>query len=194
MRTPPLAQQILGVVAAAALVGAVVIPNDEPLDRLVVDSLVQTDGQLVDAPAPTFELEDLDGRPVTLADLRGEVVFLNFWATWCPPCRDEMPSMVALAEAMEDRPFRMVAASQDDSHEDLVAFLLEFGVDPSRVLILRDHDGAVARRYGTELLPETYFIDPDGTIVAKYVSTRDWTEPAFRSILERMITRTWRGG
>lgn len=190
----PLAQQILIVVTGAALVGAVVMVDDEPLDRLVLDSLAQTDGQLVDAPAAPFVLEDLDGNPVALEDLRGEAVFLNFWATWCPPCREELPSMMVLAEQMEGRPFRMVAASQDDSHEELVAFLLEFGVDPSRILVLLDIDGEVARRYGTELLPETYLIDGDGTIVAKYANTRDWTDPAFRSILERMITRTWRGG
>lgn len=100
--------------------------------------------------------------------------------------------MLQLAASMQGRPFRMVAVSQDDDDAALRAFAAEFGMDPALVLILRDPEGAVARRFGTELLPETYMIDPDGVIVARFANERDWTGGDFRGVIERMAQRRWR--
>lgn len=178
--------------AAFAAVAAVKTGHDERYDRLVVDALIAERGELVDRLAPGFELQDTAGQAHALASMRGEVVFLNFWASWCAPCRDEFPAMMALQEQMQGRRFRMVAVSQDDDPAAMLAFLDEIGVDRSRILVLHDPGGEVTRRYGTELLPETYLIDPSGTIVARFANERDWTSRTIRGVIERMAQDRWR--
>jgi len=166
--------------------------QDRPYDPLTLDAIARDQGQLVDQRAPSFELTDLEGRPHTLASLRGRVVFLNFWASWCEPCRDEMPSMVSLAEQLEGRDFVMVAASLDDDDAAMRALLAETGVDPAKILVLRDIDGAVAARFGTQLLPETYLIDRDGVTVARYAGPREWERESVRQAIERILVGQWR--
>jgi peroxiredoxin len=183
----------LWVLLAVFAVGwATVAVSDERYDRLVLDAAMATQAELVDLPAPDFVLPDLDGNLVSLSSFRGNVVFLNYWATWCPPCREEFPAMLELAEAMRDRPFRMVTISQDEDRAALDAFLSDLGVDPSLVTVLHDPQGEVARAWGTLLLPETYFIDPDGIIAFRYQNSRTWSESSYRQILERMAVRRWK--
>lgn len=185
-------QIILMLLAALATVAAVEAGDRDRYDRLVVDSLIAERGELVDRPATPWALRDLDGNVHTLGSLRGQVVFLNFWASWCAPCRREFPSMMALQESMQGRDFRMIAISQDEDEAALRAFIEEIGVDTSRILILRDPDGEITRRYGTELLPETYLIDTEGSIVARFANERDWTSDSIRGVIERMAQRRWR--
>ena len=115
---------ILLVVAIAALYVSVVVPN-EPYDEVALESLEALDAELVDRPAPDFVLGTVDQEELRLSDLRGQAVFLNFWASWCEPCREEMPSMVALANEMRGERFRMVAVSLDEDEDALIEFLLE---------------------------------------------------------------------
>lgn len=179
-------------IAVASVAWVTVAVSDERYDRLVLDAAAVTEAELVDRPAPDFVLPDLAGNPVSLSSFRGEVVFLNFWATWCPPCREEFPAMLELAGAMRDRPFRMVAVSQDEDRAALDAFLADLGVDPALVTVLHDPSGEVARSWGTLLLPETYFIDPDGVLAFRYQNSRPWAESSYRQILERMAVRRWK--
>ncbi len=114
-------------------------------------------------PAPAFELTDLDGRLVSLTDLRGRPVILNFWASWCAPCRAEMPALQAVADEYAERGLVILAvnAAFQDRAEDAVAFVAQNGLT---FPILLDRDGQVNRRYQVHSLPTTFFIGPDGLI------------------------------
>lgn len=138
---------------------------------------------LVDRPAPEFSVQD-SGRAVALKDLRGKVVVLNFWATWCPPCVDELPSLVAMQARMKDK-VTVFAVSVDDDEEAYRQFLVEHKVD---LLTVRDPSRHSALLYGTVKYPESYVIDPSGIVRRKYVGPIDWTQPAVLEYLAR--TRT----
>ena len=135
--------------------------------------------------APDFTLNDLSGKPVQLSSLKGKVVLLNFWATWCPPCREEIPSMVRLNQAMQGKPFQMLAVSIDEGGKDAVeAFFRKGGVSLPALL---DSDGKVARRYGTTGVPETFVIDAKGVIVEKVIGPEDWSSPDVLAFLDKVI-------
>lgn len=120
--------------------------------------------------APPFELETLDGETVALADLADKTVILNFWATWCPPCVEEMPSLEELARSFADRDdVVLLAVSTDDGWEPVRAFFEE--KPPFHVLL--DAEGELARQYGTTKFPETYVIE-DGKITGYIIGPREW--------------------
>lgn len=191
---PNTIRYILLTIAAVLVVAVTSGAKDAPYDRLVLREIASTNGQLVDEMSQDFELVDLDGNTHRLSDYRGQVVFLNFWASWCGPCVEEMPAMQRLSREMAglQKNFVMIAVSQDDAVEDIEAFINRTGLDRDSMLILHDPTGEVAQSYGTELLPETYFIDPDGRIAVRYANQRDWTNASFLSILDRMSVRLWR--
>ena len=116
---------------------------------------------VIGVPAPSFETTDLDGRPVTLADYRGRVVLLNFWATWCEPCKKEMPEIQAAYERLKEHGFVVLAVNFGESPDPAAAFThhgrLTFPV-------LLDRKVNVAARYGVVNLPVSFFIDPAGII------------------------------
>ncbi|MCM2357028.1 MAG: TlpA family protein disulfide reductase [Geobacteraceae bacterium] len=131
---------------------------------------------LVGNPAPDFTLRDLAGSEVKSADLRGKVVVLNFWATWCPPCREEIPSMMRLNRAMAGKPFQMLAVSIDEGGKAAVeAYFKQSG---TMLPALLDTNQAVSKRYGLTGVPETFVIDKKGVILKKIVGTVDWSDPA----------------
>ena len=115
---------------------------------------------IVDALAPDFELETVDGDLVRLSDLRGEVVALNFWAIWCAPCRLEMPDLQARADAYGDR-LTVLGVNFDETAEEVDAFRQEVGV---RFPLLLDPGGEVQRLYRVLGYPTTFFIDSEGVI------------------------------
>lgn len=125
--------------------------------------------------APDFTLKDLAGRQVRLSDFRGKVVFLNFWATWCPPCREEIPSMVRLERMMVGKPFQMLAVSIDEGGKDAVERF--FKNSGAALPALLDTDQAISKRYGTTGVPETFILDKKGVIVKKVVGGMDWSDP-----------------
>ena len=140
-----------------------------------------TEGEL----APDFTLNDLSGRPVQLSSLRGKVVLLNFWATWCPPCREEVPSMVVLNQAMQGKAFQMLAVSVDEGGKDAVeSFFRKGGVALPTLL---DADGKVSRLYGTTGVPETFILDGKGVIVKKVMGPMDWSSSEVIAALNGMI-------
>jgi len=152
---------------------------------------------LTDAPAPPIELASMDGRRLSLAALRGKVVFVNFWATWCPPCRAEMPSMIALGRELEQRhpgKFAMLAISVDDGWGEVGAYFA--GPPPAGITVALDTEQVVTRAYycaarhacpDRYLFPESYIVDPSGRLVAYVVGPREWSERSVRVFLESLI-------
>ena len=124
--------------------------------------------------APDFELESTDGTMVKLSSYQGKVVFLNFWATWCPPCRAEMPSMQELYEQFSDKGLVMLAVDLQESKEKVIAFMEEFKLDFPAIL---DVSGRVGRKYGVRSIPTTYLIDPGGDIIVGAIGAREWSSP-----------------
>jgi peroxiredoxin len=137
------------------------------------------------APAPDFRLPRLDGgAPVALDELKGRVVLVNFWATWCKPCEDEMPAMERLYRALADEPFELLAVSVDDDREQVVAFAERLGVG---FPILLDPDEEVARRYQTFRYPETFLISADGVVLERFVGPRDWDAKPYEDRIRSLL-------
>lgn len=127
---------------------------------------------LIGDMAPDFSLSDLAGKEVKLSDFRGRVVFLNFWATWCKPCKEEMPSMEELYQILKEKDFYMLAVSIDKKESDIKPFKEELKLT---LPILHDRWGSVDRRYKLTGVPETYIIDQKGILAEKIIGPRDWT-------------------
>ena len=135
--------------------------------------------------APDFALPTLSGETVRLADLRGKVVFLNFWATWCVPCRTEMPTIEALYQRYKGRGLDVLAVNMDKSSTTGVeAFAKEAGVTFRIVL---DPSWSAARAYGVRGLPTTYLIDRTGNVVVREVGERDWMDDGSRRTVEGLL-------
>jgi thiol-disulfide isomerase/thioredoxin len=140
---------------------------------LLVDSVVEPESW-DDKPAPPGKLPQGDGGAVVdVAQFKGQWVLLNFWATWCAPCRDEMPSLEMLNRRMQKdkEPLHIVAASVDDDWKEVNRF---FGDTRPTFTVLWDQGKATSFTYGTRKFPETYLIDPEGRVAAKFTGPRDW--------------------
>jgi len=134
----------------------------------------------IDKLAPQFVLGD-GSRTVDLNKLRGRVVVLNLWATFCAPCIEELPSLLALQRRMPD--LAVVAVSMDQDPEIYHRFLVQHPVD---LLTVRDQDRRIFALYGTEQIPETYIIDRQGVLRRKFVSAQDWTSPEITGYLSKL--------
>ena len=125
------------------------------------------------ALAPDFALRDTAGQTVSLGKYRGKVVFLNFWATWCPPCRSEMPSMERLNEVFASKEFVMLAVNvEQEGMANLGPFLQQ---NPHRFTVLLDTEAKAQTLYGVNRFPETFIIDKQGRIVERVIGARDWS-------------------
>ena len=123
---------------------------------------------------PDFELSNLQGQQVQLSMYRGKVVVLNFWATWCPPCVEEMPSLNSFARIFASRGVVVVAVSVDDDEQALRRFMADHQLE---MIILRDPGRQVATLYQTYMYPETYILDRQGRLLRKLVGPADWGDP-----------------
>ena len=175
-------------VAVVGVVGAVIAPWNFYGDADLIDAVNDLDGQWVDRPAPEFDLPDRQGRTHSLSQYRGQVVFLNFWASFCEPCREEMPSMESLVRQYRDQGLTMVAISVDSGWNDVDRFMASFlPGERSAMTVLLNESESTMHRYGTEMLPETYIIDRDGRMVARFVGAYDWSRPEIRQIIEGLL-------
>ena len=134
----------------------------------------------IDKPAPQFVLSD-GTRTADLSKLRGRIVVLNLWATFCAPCIEELPSLLALQRQMPD--LVIVAVSIDQDADAYHRFLAKNHVN---LVTVRDADQRVNALYGTAQIPETYVIDRQGILRRKFVSAQDWTSPEITSYLSRL--------
>jgi len=159
------------------------VPAASNLDSLLAALAVHRPPEALEAP--DFTLPDVDGQPVRLRELRGKLVFLNFWATWCPPCRLEMPSMERLYQTFKETAFAMLAVSIDRQGVEAVKpFMQELQLTFPALL---DEKSEVARQYGLRGLPTTYLIDPEGRLIGAAVGGRDWDRPEAKALIAGLL-------
>jgi thiol-disulfide isomerase/thioredoxin len=139
--------------------------------------------------APDLRFAHSDGTSATLDDARGKPVLVHFWATWCQPCRTELPSLLAYTnELAKSRPFQFIAVAVDDDWNDIITFF-DGNVPPS---IVRPQDASVHLRFGASTLPDTYLVDSQGKLVERYHGARDWEDSQARAHLADVIAHAER--
>lgn len=131
-----------------------------------------------------FELSAMDGTTRTLDDYAGSYVLLNFWATWCAPCRIEMPALERLHQELAGRGLRVVGVDIGEETGDVRRFVEETGITFEIVI---DHDLSTGRVYAARSLPMTYILDPEGTIVARAIGVRDWDSEPMRGMFAALV-------
>lgn len=138
-------------------------------------------------PAPEFRFPGIDGKMVSLSDYRGKVVLVNVWATWCPPCVDEMPSMEKLYLALKGENFELLAVSIDALGTKVVApFMKKYNLSfPA----LMDTDGSIQTLYQTTGVPESFIIDQEGILIQKIIGPRDWAKPEIVNFFRNLIQK-----
>jgi peroxiredoxin len=165
---------IVLVLAAGAMLGIKLAPEIFPVE--------------VGSAAPAFVATDLKtGQRVTLADFKGQVVLLNVWATWCEPCKVEMPSMEQLQREMGPRGLKIVAVSIDEGGADVVRqFVSAFGLT---FRVLHDPTRAIERIYQTTGVPESFVINRQGRIVKKVIGAADWDATINKDLMRRLLAQ-----
>ncbi|PLY03632.1 MAG: hypothetical protein C0623_01040 [Desulfuromonas sp.] len=139
----------------------------------------------VGQPAPDFELRDKDGGIYSLSSLRGKVVLVNFWATWCPPCRSEIPSMEELYKSYGKGNLELLAINVEPEGPSLMDdFSKEF---PHSFPVLFDEDASVQQLYGVFKFPETFIVNKNGIIVERVIGAIDWTDPGALSYINGLM-------
>jgi thiol-disulfide isomerase/thioredoxin len=166
---------LFSVPAAAAKAGA------DPLQALGL----QAPKEAVEAPG--FSLSDLSGKKVVLKQWRGKLVFLNFFATWCGPCREEMPGMERLHRAHQGNGLVVLAVNVQESAKTIRPFMQALKLSFPAVM---DTEGAVSREYGVRALPVSFLIGRDGNIVWRAIGGRDWESPQARQYFTQLVTET----
>lgn len=169
-------------VAVLAIVGGLVLGTS-----FLVRAGARIETVEVGRRAPDFRAVNLrTSDTVSLrGDYRGQVVLVNLWATWCPPCRKEMPAMEELYRDLGPRGFRIAAVSVDEGNlKDVLAFTEELNLTFD---ILHDGDGSVQKAYQTVMFPESFLIDKDGMIVKKVIGEHPWSSEANRRIIAQLL-------
>jgi peroxiredoxin len=164
------------------------------LNPLVLSGKAEADGHFMEAlgimqfdekiEAPDFSLKNLNGTDVGIKDYRGKIVFLNFWATWCPPCREEMPSMERLHNRFRDRGLVILAIDVMESEKKVKAFKEEFELN---FPILLDSDGRVGLNYAVRSIPTTYFVGRDGHLMGGALGPRDWASQTAFEFMDHLL-------
>ena len=148
----------------------------------------QGEASLRGQPEKNFQFT-IDGKSQTLADLRGKVVVLNFWATWCPPCVEETPALNRLQKHIEARRGVVFGVAADEDPAAFEKFLREQGVvfPTYRDPLTRDNHSPIAQSYGTSMYPETYVIDRNGKIARKFVGYQQWDSPDMLAYFDSIL-------
>jgi len=175
-----LAGALLLALALCVPAGAAAV-DDRPLEALLAELRLAP----LAGAAPPLALEDLDGRLVSLDDLRGQVVLLYFWATWCPYCERELPSAIAELELkLAAAPLRVLAVDIAESRDKVASFVRRRRLG-SRVVL--DLDGSVAEAYRVNATPTVVLIGRDGQLVARAVGNRPWSSEPAIALLQRLL-------
>jgi peroxiredoxin len=150
----------------------------------------QGEASIAGTTAKDFKL-DFAGKPTHLSDLRGKVVVLNFWASWCPPCVEEAPSLNRLQKYIEPRNALVLGVAADEDPYAFSKFLVDQGVsfptyrDPGT----KDRGSPIALSYGTSMIPETYVVDRHGKIVRKIIGPQQWDSPDMRAYFDSLLAQ-----
>lgn len=139
--------------------------------------------------APDFSLPDLSGKKVALSEYEGKVVLLNIWATWCPPCRAEMPDMERLHKMMRGNDFIILAVAQDREGYERVKNFVRYNRISFKVLL--DPQGKLAKLYGIRGYPETFVINKRGEIVKHIIGPRRWAEPPWPEYFKELVSKKY---
>lgn len=160
--------------------------SGDPFERPVFIATAAEGGVLkIGDEAPNFLLKDLEGFHVSLDQFRGKVVLLNFWATWCGPCRIEMPAMEQLYKSFSRKDFEILAVSTDPQGAAVTRpFQREMGFT---FPVLHDADFRIGLRYGARTLPMTFLIDQQGIIRKRIFGARDWNTPEGRRLVQSLM-------
>lgn len=168
---------ILSVIAIAALV--VLISGIKRQEKVRVSKAIEG------LTAPEITVNDLSGKGLRLSDLRGSVVFINFWASWCQPCREEMPSLQGLYNTFKDNGrFRMVTILYRDDPDKALSYLRENNLD---LPLWIDSNGMASSAYGLTGVPETFVIDKKGILRKKVIGPADWSSQEALSLISELI-------
>jgi len=139
------------------------------------------------AEAPAFELPSLHGSKQSLAALRGQVVVLNFWATWCPPCVEEIPSLLALEQLTRGKGVALLTVSVDEDAEAVSSFFAKKRYPKDGLTVLLDPSKRVPASYGTTKFPETFLVDRQGMVRYKLIYKRDWASPTALACIRSLL-------
>jgi cytochrome c biogenesis protein CcmG/thiol:disulfide interchange protein DsbE len=148
----------------------------------------QGEASIAGTTARDFSME-IAGRPKHLTDYKGQVVILNFWATWCPPCVEETPALNHLQKYIESRKGVILGVAADEDPAAFEKFLREQGVVFStyRDPLTRDNHSPIAHSYGTSMYPETYVIDRNGKIARKFIGFQQWDSPDMLAYFDSIL-------
>jgi len=135
-------------------------------------------------PAPDFVLQDATGKTWQLSSQKGKVVFVNFWATWCKPCRDEMPSMEALNKALAGKPFQMLSIVFNDDLKMAESFARRLG---ATFPVLANPGPELTEAYMITGVPETFLVDADGILQHKFIGPYNWDTPEMRNLVLKLF-------
>lgn len=139
-------------------------------------------------PAPALKLQDLDDSPRDLAKLKGKVVLINFWATWCPPCRREMPSMERLSQALAGEAFAVLAVDVGEDADTIQAFTSQLDVTPTFPILLDTRSHAM-QAWKVAGLPTTFLVDQQGRIVASAIGGREFDHPEIVQAIRELLKK-----
>ncbi len=134
--------------------------------------------------APLFTVKDIDGNSFTLKDVKGQWVFLHFWATWCGPCRKEIPEIQRLTKTDISKKLKIVLVNTGENEDTIFTFLSEFAPDLKTYM---DSDGLITESYSPRGLPATYLINPQGKILYQALGGMHWTQPAYYQFLQSLV-------
>ena len=170
-----------GLILICLAVGTAAFPADDTFKRLRIGPVP---AGTVAAP---FEMPTLDGRHVASNDFAGKVVVLNFWATWCGPCKDEMPALDRLRKSLDQDTFTLLTVTADLQRDGIGHFLRNLDV---HLPVLFDEDQEVSRAYMVRALPTTIIINRDGTLLGRAVGPREWDSPDAVALMRWLMERS----
>ncbi len=167
-------ERILQILIGILLIALIVVVSGTMRERIVVAG----------DKAPDFKITADNGRQISRANFGGKVLVLNFWATWCPPCIEEIPSLDAMQKQLAGSGVVVLAVSVDKNEKAYKDFLSRAGV---AFTTTRDPEANVSAEYGTFKYPETYVIDRNGKVVQKIIGPTDWTDPKMVSYIRSLL-------
>lgn len=176
------------VVGGAEVDGSATMPKMQSdiskTDRLFLDMGIFRLRSL--APPVDIYLKDVNGKMVRVSDLKGKIVFLNFWTTWCPACRVEMPAMQKLHQRLKDKDFVMIAINLQEPASRVKVFNKKYKLSFTSLL---DSSGKVGLRFGVRSIPITYILDKNGGMIGKAPGARDWDSEKSIALFEHLMNR-----
>jgi len=168
---------LIGIIAVLAVIGVLFFygQNSDQRKKIIREG----------DRAPEFSLLSLDGKTISLSSQRGKVVMVHFWATWCPPCVEELPTLERLYRAYIGKDLEILAVNIDEGGAGAVEQFMK--KNRFALPVLLNPDQSVAREYGTFKFPETYIIDREGIVRRKIIGAADWTSPAAQKVILAMV-------